>query len=113
MPLTPLQVRGLIASLKGEYDRDDRAPPDERRRHAFIQGWSDATLRSEQYSAETLKVLTWQNLGYRAGRTFELSEAEAQYEPDLSEKAQCAQSSLYRLRNIRVDEHVLRIGEIC
>ncbi len=52
------------------YHRDDRHPPDERRRGQFRAGWEDATKRGQFYSNDTLKRLTWHNLGDRLGRDF-------------------------------------------
>lgn len=50
------------------YDRDDRSPPDNRRRAQFKVGWENATLQRRSYTNETLNsVLTWNNLGYRFG----------------------------------------------
>jgi endonuclease/exonuclease/phosphatase family metal-dependent hydrolase len=50
------------------FERDDRAPPDERRRGRFKAGWEDATVRGKEYAENTLQWLTWHNLGYRFGR---------------------------------------------
>jgi predicted HNH restriction endonuclease len=50
------------------YDRDDRSPPDNRRRAQFKIGWKNATSQRIPYTDTTLKaVLTWNNLGYRFG----------------------------------------------
>lgn len=49
------------------YDQDDRSLPDNLRRGAFLRGWRDAAVRGRKYKEETLKKLTWYNLGYRLG----------------------------------------------
>lgn len=59
-----------------QYQRDERRPPDERRRGQFCAGWEDATRRGEVYSAGTLERLTWRNLGYRLGKHFGDQEPE-------------------------------------
>jgi len=63
-----LTYEQLMAGLK--YDEDIRLPPDERRQVIFRVGWEDATIRHKQYTARTLKRLTWCNLGYRMGQRF-------------------------------------------
>ena len=52
------------------FDRDERQTPDNLRRFRFGQGWRDAAELGKEYSDETLKTLTWQNLGYRLGKVF-------------------------------------------
>lgn len=47
--------------------QDERNPPDERRRGRFKAGW-DAAVKGSVYRDKTLRVLTWQNLGYRFGK---------------------------------------------
>ena len=42
-----------------EYDRDDRKPPDNRRRGQFQAGWEDWTVRGREYPPQTLRRLTW------------------------------------------------------
>ncbi|HEY9809147.1 MAG TPA: HNH endonuclease [Halomicronema sp.] len=50
------------------YDRDERSPPDNRRRAQFKIGWENATLKRKPYTDKTLNaILTWNNLGYRFG----------------------------------------------
>lgn len=81
--LTVQEIREFVEALQGQYERDDREPADEHKRGAFIQGWADATERSETYSRNALRVLTWQNLGYRLGRAFQLSRSDARSAYDL------------------------------
>ena len=52
------------------YDRDDRHSPDTARHGQFIAGWKDAVVRRQQYTEDTLKSLTWHNLGFRFGQHF-------------------------------------------
>lgn len=50
------------------YDKDDRSPPDNRRRAQFKIGWNNAISQQKNYSDEKLsRILTWNNLGYRFG----------------------------------------------
>lgn len=58
----------LLSQLS--YEQDVRNPPDNLRRARFETGWKDASIRNENYTAQTLRRLTWQNLGYRFGREF-------------------------------------------
>jgi hypothetical protein len=54
------------------FDQDARhADPNEsaHRRARFCDGWKNAT-GGRTYAAETLRDLTWENLGYRLGRLF-------------------------------------------
>ena len=64
--MTTSEVEQLFGQLR--FERDDRAPPDERRRGQFKAGWEDATVRGKEYAENTLQWLTWHNLGYRFGR---------------------------------------------
>ena len=64
--MTTSEVAQLFGRLR--FGRDDRNPPDERRRGQFKAGWEDATVRGEVYAENTLQWLTWHNLGYRFGR---------------------------------------------
>jgi 5-methylcytosine-specific restriction protein A len=64
--MTTSEVAQLFGRLR--FGRDDRNPPDERRRGQFKAGWEDATVRGELYAETTLQWLTWRNLGYRFGR---------------------------------------------
>ncbi len=54
---------------KTSYDRDARQPPDTRRRGQFVVGWK-AAVRGDVYGNDTLRKLTWRNLGYRFGEHF-------------------------------------------
>lgn len=47
------------------FGRDDRKPPDERRRSVFKQGWN----RGDMSDATLSKRLTWMNLGHRAAES--------------------------------------------
>jgi Endonuclease/Exonuclease/phosphatase family len=64
--MTTSEVAQLFGQLR--FERDDRDPPDKRRRGQFKAGWEDATVRGEVYAENTLQWLTWHNLGYRFGR---------------------------------------------
>ena len=64
--MTTSEVAQLLERLR--FERDDRAPPDEPRRRQFTAGWEDATVRGKVYAENTLRWLTWRNLGYRFGR---------------------------------------------
>jgi putative restriction endonuclease len=66
--MTPDGIQRAFSALK--YERDQRRPSDERRRGRFFAGWEDATRRGKVYSPQTLKRLTWHNLGYRLGTHF-------------------------------------------
>jgi hypothetical protein len=74
---------------------DDRNPADNRRRGRFGAGWEDCTVRGEEYGEVALRVITWQNLGYRFGKLvgprteseieeiyFHLDEIQKNAEPD-------------------------------
>ena len=63
--MSPEAIERVFAHLS--YEEDDRAPPDERRRAQFRDGWEDVTKRGEVFSETTLKRVTWYNLGYRFG----------------------------------------------
>ena len=54
---------------ESSYDRDARQPPDTRRRGQFDVGWK-AAVRGDVYGNDTLRKLTWRNLGYRFGEHF-------------------------------------------
>ena len=64
--MTTSEVAQLFGRLR--FERDDRDPPDERRRGQFKAGWEDATVRGKVYAENTLQWLTWHNLGYRFTR---------------------------------------------
>lgn len=50
------------------YNKDERSPPDNRRRAQFKIGWENAAFKRRTYTSETLsEILTWNNLGYRFG----------------------------------------------
>ncbi len=50
------------------FERDDRSPPDNKRKAQFKIGWENVTLNRRKYTEEKLNlVLTWNNLGYRFG----------------------------------------------
>jgi hypothetical protein len=53
-----------------EFETDDRNPPDGHRKRRFKAGWNDAAMRGKIYQEETLRHLTWTNLGYRLGQKF-------------------------------------------
>lgn len=59
------------------YEKDIRRPPDNLRKGQFKAGWNDAILQGKDYSEETLRNLTWHNLGYRMAQRYgQLSEQE-------------------------------------
>lgn len=66
--MTPDRIQAAFKLL--EYQQDERRSPDERRRGQFRVGWEDASLRNVVYSGDTLKRLTWRNLGHRFGLRF-------------------------------------------
>ena len=62
------EIKQFLAQL--EYDRDGCKPLDSRRRGQFQSGWEDWTVRERKYLPQTLRRLTWHNLGYRFARKF-------------------------------------------
>jgi hypothetical protein len=54
------------AEIKADTLKDDRAHCDNRRRGQFQTGWKAAQERD--YTKRTLKLLHWNNLGYRYGK---------------------------------------------
>lgn len=50
-------------------EREKDAHKNEHRRARFRQGWQKA-VANEDYTGDTLKRLTWDNLGYRLGKLF-------------------------------------------
>lgn len=48
------------------YQQDMRKPPDKTRKSQFKIGWKNA-VNNKKYTTKTLKILTWNNLGYRFG----------------------------------------------
>lgn len=67
---TGLSNEALYEKIFSElvYDKDERSPPDNRRRAQFKIGWENAALPRRPYTNETLnEILTWNNLGYRFG----------------------------------------------
>jgi hypothetical protein len=54
-----------------DYKVDHRREPDEHRFKKFHKGWQDSiSNKDKSYTANTLKKLTWQNLGYRFAKHF-------------------------------------------
>lgn len=51
------------------FEYDDRADPDDARQMQFFRGFRQA-LAGRPYTAETLRKLTWNNLGWRLGRIY-------------------------------------------
>jgi len=67
-PVDDAEARVFLESLT--YGTDLRKPPDNRRRGQFRRQWHRGA-HGEPMREQTLrKVLTWANLGYRAGRQF-------------------------------------------
>lgn len=64
----------LLSQLS--YEQDVRNPPDNLRLARFEAGWRDASIRNETYDNQTLRQLTWQNLGYRFGKEFDEQPSE-------------------------------------
>ena len=61
------EIRKVFEKL--DYKTDHRREPDEYRYRKFRKGWEDATSdKDKAYTDNTLKKLTWQNLGYRFGK---------------------------------------------
>lgn len=52
-----------------DFERDDRKASDTYRKARFKDGWQEA-LDGKKYTDATLKLLTWENLGYRMGKIF-------------------------------------------
>ena len=66
--MTNEEILNHLAILS--YDRDARRSPDTARHGQFVAGWKDAAVRHQQYTEDTLKSLTWHNLGFRFGQHF-------------------------------------------
>lgn len=67
-PADEISLPAFLATLR--YRRDERLLPDELRRREFRKGWNRAS-HGEPMKDETLRTkLTWNNLGYRAGKAF-------------------------------------------
>ena len=58
----------IDAEIKAGKVKEDRARHDNRRRGQFQAGWKAA--KEENYTDRTLKLLHWNNLGYRFGKFF-------------------------------------------
>lgn len=52
------------------FENDVRKPPDNYRRRQFQIGWEDISVHERSYTPNTLKRLTWRNLGYRLGKKY-------------------------------------------
>ena len=65
MRMTSSEVVVFLGQL--DYVIDERQPPDTHRRGRFKAGWRAATDRGAIYREDTLRSLTWDNLGYRSG----------------------------------------------
>jgi hypothetical protein len=51
-----------------DHVEDVRASPDDRRQARFKARWRDYSERDRTYTDRTLRMLTWNNLGYRLAR---------------------------------------------
>jgi len=51
------------------FEIDERKPPDNYRRARFLDGWQNA-VSGDNYEEQTLRTLTWENLGFRLGKLF-------------------------------------------
>ena len=60
-------LRSFLTSL--DFLHDVRQSPDDARRGQFFRGWRRA-VTGPAYARSTLRRLTWNNLGYRAGMEF-------------------------------------------
>jgi hypothetical protein len=58
----------IEAEIKAGKLKEDRARHDNRRRGQFQAGWKAAEKRD--FAERTLKILHWNNLGYRFGKCF-------------------------------------------
>ena len=69
--MTNEEILNHLAKILGQISlgRDARQPPDTRRRGQFVVGWK-AAVRGDVYGTDTLRKLTWHNLGYRFGEHF-------------------------------------------
>ena len=65
MPVfSPIHCQEMLA----DFECDARKTPDSRRKGKFRSGWLDAAVRGKQRTEQTLRELTWTNLGYRLGK---------------------------------------------
>lgn len=63
------EIQNVFEKL--DYNVDHRREPDEQKFKKFRKGWQDAVSNQDKsYTANNLKKLTWQNLGYRFGKHF-------------------------------------------
>ena len=63
-----VDLHAFLRSLN--YRVDDRQDPDDARRRQFRMGWHRA-IEGRDMAPETLaRKLTWNNLGFRAGKAF-------------------------------------------
>ena len=68
--VTSKEILRCLATVLYRHDR--RRQPDRRRYGQFVVGWKAATVRRQprEYTARTLRSLTWRNLGFRFGQYF-------------------------------------------
>ena len=66
-PIPFAMLDDVLRAMRTEFDRDIRAPADNRRRGTFGIGWREA-VAGHDYGEKALVELTWQNLGYRLGQ---------------------------------------------
>ena len=52
-----------------DYDYDARRLPDAPRLVNYLQGWT-RVVNGREYSARTLRRLTWNNMGWRDGKKY-------------------------------------------
>ena len=62
------------------YEKDIREMPDNRRKGQFKAGWEDFTIRGNTHNENSLKSLTWNNLGNRLGKELSPKSPDEIYE---------------------------------
>ena len=78
MPTTSdTDLQAFLAKLT--FRVDVRKPPDNRRRGQFRSGWNTATAGKEMTKQKLDADLSWNNLGYRAGKAFGQASDEEVY----------------------------------
>jgi hypothetical protein len=65
--MTNKEIVDWLATLQFNFDK--RKSPTTHRQGQFVRGWKDAA-RSYGDAEDTMRFLTWRNLGFRFGRDF-------------------------------------------
>jgi len=109
----------FLLERKFDYDRDERKIPDVARATRFHTGWRDAvaSLSGERGLYTDLRILTWQNLGYRLGRVFGdvPAEVKATVFNLFSEYYRLQYASVWRddVAQWVTDKHLVVSAEVC